>query len=126
MAMTFNGTTGITYPDASLQATGNGLAKAWVNFNGTGTIAIRQDFNVSSLVDNGVGDYTVNFTTALADTLFATTGSTGRGSANTRGTCFEQHPTTANTTTSVTVRAITVDTSPAPMDPTTVSVAVFR
>jgi len=35
--------------------------KAWVNFNGTGTIAIRDSYNVTSLTDNGVGDYTVTF-----------------------------------------------------------------
>jgi hypothetical protein len=46
--------------------------KAWVNFNGTGTVAIRASFNVSSITDNGVGDYTVNFTTALADANYAT------------------------------------------------------
>jgi hypothetical protein len=45
----------------------NGAAKAWVNFNGTGTVAIRAQFNVSSITDNGTGDYTVNFTTAMAD-----------------------------------------------------------
>lgn len=43
------------------------LAKAWVNFNGTGTVAIRASGNVSSITDNGTGDYTVNFTTAFAD-----------------------------------------------------------
>ena len=43
------------------------LCKAWVNFNGTGTVAIRASYNVSSITDNGTGDYTVNFTTALAD-----------------------------------------------------------
>ncbi len=41
--------------------------KAWVNFNGTGTVAIRASMNVSSITDNGTGSYTVNFTTALAD-----------------------------------------------------------
>jgi hypothetical protein len=41
--------------------------KAWVNFNGTGTVAIRASFNVTSITDNGVGHYTVNFTTAMAD-----------------------------------------------------------
>ena len=41
--------------------------RAWVNFNGTGTVAIRASGNVSSITDNGTGDYTVNFTTALAD-----------------------------------------------------------
>ena len=45
----------------------SGLCKAWVNFNGTGTVAIRASYNVSSITDNGVGSYTVNFTTALAD-----------------------------------------------------------
>lgn len=42
-----------------------GSAKAWVNFNGTGTVAIRDSFNVSSITDNGTGQYTVNFTTAM-------------------------------------------------------------
>jgi hypothetical protein len=45
----------------------NGTAKAWVNFNGTGTVAIRRAFNVSTITDNGTGDYTVNFTTAMVD-----------------------------------------------------------
>ena len=44
-----------------------GLAKAWVNFNGTGTVAIRAQFNVSSITDNATGSYTVNLTTATAD-----------------------------------------------------------
>jgi len=43
----------------------NGSAKAWVNFNGIGTIAARNSENVSSLTDNGTGDYTVNFTNAF-------------------------------------------------------------
>jgi hypothetical protein len=46
-------------------------ARAWVNFNGTGTIAIRGSGNVSSLTDNGTGNYTVNFTTAIEDTNYA-------------------------------------------------------
>jgi hypothetical protein len=45
--------------------------KAWVNFNGTGTVAIRASLNVTSITDNGAGDYTVNLTTALADTNYA-------------------------------------------------------
>lgn len=46
-------------------------ARAWVNFNGTGTVAIRSSGNVSSLTDNGIGDYTVNFTTAMPDANYA-------------------------------------------------------
>ena len=55
-------------------AEASGLAKAWVNFNGTGTVAIRASYNVSSITDNGAGDYTVNFTTAFADANYAMTG----------------------------------------------------
>jgi hypothetical protein len=46
--------------------------RAWVNFNGTGTVAIRASGNVSSITDNGTGNYTINFTTALPDANFAT------------------------------------------------------
>ena len=42
-------------------------ARAWVNFNGTGTVAIRASGNVTSITDNGTGDYTINFTTAMSD-----------------------------------------------------------
>jgi len=45
--------------------------RAWVNFNGTGTVAIRASGNVSSITDNGVGDYTVNFTTAMSDANYS-------------------------------------------------------
>lgn len=46
--------------------------RAWVNFNGTGTVAIRGSGNVSSITDNGTGDYTVNFTTAMPDANYST------------------------------------------------------
>jgi len=42
-----------------------GTCKAWINFNGIGTVAIRQSYNVSSLTDNGTGQYTVNFSSAV-------------------------------------------------------------
>jgi hypothetical protein len=61
----------------------SGLAKAWVNFNGTGTVAIRASYNVSSITDNGTGDYTVNFTTAMVDanySLSANSSNSGNGS----------------------------------------------
>lgn len=48
-----------------------GIAKAWVNFNGTGTVAIRDSFNVSSITDNGTGDYTINFTTAMPNVNYS-------------------------------------------------------
>jgi hypothetical protein len=49
----------------------NGSAKAWVNFNGTGTVAIRDSLNVGSITDNGTGDYTSNFTAAMSDANYA-------------------------------------------------------
>jgi len=45
--------------------------RAWVNFNGTGTVAIRASGNVSSITDNSTGDYTINFTTAMPDANYA-------------------------------------------------------
>ena len=47
--------------------------RAWVNFNGTGTPSIRASGNVSSITDNGVGDYTINFSTAMQDPNYAVT-----------------------------------------------------
>jgi hypothetical protein len=58
------------------------VAKAWVNFNGTGTLAIRDSFNVTSITDNGSADYTVNFTTAMASANYVLTGSGTRSSTD--------------------------------------------
>lgn len=65
---------------AKLSGASNGsapiyAARAWVNFNGTGTVAIRASGNCSSVTDNGVGDYTVNFTTAMPDANYSYSGS---------------------------------------------------
>ena len=53
----------------------NYKCRAWVNFNGQGTVAIRASGNVSSITDNGTGDYTVNFATAMQDADYSMTGS---------------------------------------------------
>jgi hypothetical protein len=53
--------------------TENYKCRAWVNFNGTGTVAIRAAGNVTSITDNGTGLYTLNFTTALPDANYAVT-----------------------------------------------------
>jgi uncharacterized protein (AIM24 family) len=45
--------------------------RAWVNFNGDGTVAIRGSGNVSSITDNGTGNYTVNFSTAMPDANYS-------------------------------------------------------
>lgn len=60
--------------------------RAWVNFNGTGTVAIRASGNVSSITDNGVGNYTVNFVNALADANYSVGGSSSVGTLGTAET----------------------------------------
>ena len=57
----------------------NGSAKAWVNINGTGTIAIRSSSNAASITDNGTGNYTVTFTSAMNNAEYGAnvTGATG-------------------------------------------------
>ena len=55
-----------------------GRAKAWLNFNGTGTAAINDDFNISSITDNGTGDFTINFSNALSNANYAVVACNGR------------------------------------------------
>jgi len=50
-------------------------ARAWVKFDGSGTVSIGGSGNVSSITDNGTGDYTANFTTAMADVNYSAVGS---------------------------------------------------
>jgi hypothetical protein len=56
--------------------------RAWVNFNGTGTVAIRESGNVSSITDSGTGIYTVNFTTAMPDADYSTVANCGSASSS--------------------------------------------
>jgi len=75
-----SGLTGIPAPSELSTASGSApsySARAWVNFNGTGTVAIRASGNVSSITDSGVGKYTVNFTTAMSDTNYTVAGMAG-------------------------------------------------
>lgn len=54
-----------------------GVTRAWANFNGTGTAALRDSLNISSLTDNGTGQYTLSFSTSFADTNYAVMGQIG-------------------------------------------------
>ena len=54
-----------------------GSAKVWINFNGTGTIATRDSFNVTSITDGGTGLYTVTYTNSLGNVNYSTTGAAG-------------------------------------------------
>jgi len=92
--------------------------RAWVNFNGTGTVAIRASGNVSSITDNGTGDYTINFTTAMPDANYAALGTTEFTSPN---DLWVQCP--ARTTSSA---SITVVKAGSLHDSAYVGVAIFR
>ena len=100
--------------------------RAWVNFNGTGTVAIRASGNVSSITDNGTGDYTVNFTTAMPDVNYNMVATVaGAGTGQLVGVDAVANPT--QTTSSV--RAVFGRTSSSPytiFDTSYVAVSIFR
>jgi hypothetical protein len=97
--------------------------RAWVNFNGTGTVAIRASGNVSSITDNGTGDYTVNFSTAMPDANYAPT--YGCGTTNTGGSWDYPGGTYQTLTTSLRMRTYNTDNTNL-IDTELASVAIFR
>lgn len=103
------------------------FCRAWVNFNGTGTVAIRASFNVSSITDNGTGNYTVNFTTAMPDANYCVNISSGNlvtGGAYTPGLAVNDNGITPATTA---FGLITVQASNAvSYDPARIFVSIFR
>ena len=98
----------------------NGSAKAWVNFNGTSTVAIRASFNVTSITDNGTGDYTINFTTAFADASYSALSTNSGSSASGE---YLSGITAMSTTT---VRMIVFKAGVGQADPTFFCAAIFR
>lgn len=96
-----------------------GSAKAWVNFNGTGTVAIRASFNVSSITDGGTGIYTANFTTAMPDANYSWVSINGSPGV-TNGVTIVSVPSASG------VVLTTVNTGFAVYDPVYVTCAVFR
>ena len=101
------------------------VCRAWVNFDGTGTVAIRASGNVSSITDLGTGAYTVNLTTAMPDTNYACAmavrGSSGAGTAV---VAVEHAGLAARTTTSVSLYAIALNS--ATPDTNLIEVMFFR
>lgn len=98
--------------------------RAWVNFNGTSTVAIRESGNVSSITDNGTGDYTVNFTTAMPDANYCASVNSefGAASGSLRGGNADIY-----STTSVTIQTFNVaGGTPYKYDMTFNNVAIFR
>ena len=95
--------------------------RAWVNFNGTGTVAIRASGNVSSITDNATGDYTVNFTTAMPDVNYSSA-MTCSGAANSS----IQNPYDITTNLVGSIRVQCRNLSNAAQDPNYFSVTIFR
>lgn len=100
--------------------------RAWVNFNGSTATpsTIRGSGNVSSVTKNGSGDYTVNFTTALADANYAITGAAGQNTTSLRVVC-PNYNLAAPTTSAVRIQVPLGDGATL-ADSTLVCIAVFR
>jgi hypothetical protein len=97
--------------------------KAWVSFNGQGTVAIRSSYNVSTITDNGVGDYTINFTTPMSDANYGVVATCMRVSGNTGAEAFLLETTSPSTTA---VRIGTNNQGGSPTDPAYVTVVIYR
>jgi hypothetical protein len=98
--------------------------RAWVKFNGTGTPSILGSGNVSSITDNGVGDYTINFTTPLPDANYAPTFGIVRDAATSVGG-VNVSPNTAPTASALRIETYRMDTR-AQADFANITVAIFR
>jgi hypothetical protein len=110
----------LTFPDATTQSSGSGVAKAWLNYNGS-TTTIRASYNVSSVTRNSAGNYTVNMTTALSDTNYVVNVTADAASSGYIGT-FNGNVTK---TTSV-FGVISYNVSGSGSDTATINVSVFR
>lgn len=101
------------------------MCRAWVNFNGTGTVAIKASGNVTSISDNGTGSYAVNLTTAMPDVNYACVMATkGSGGAGTPFLPLEHASLAARTTSSIAFYVIALNG--ATPDADTVEVVFFR
>jgi len=101
--------TNLPAPAALTTASGSApsySARAWINMDGTGTISIRGSGNVSSIVDNGTGDYTVNFSTNMSGTNYNVVGSSNHNTTYANSRMFFQSISTLRLTSSVRVRAL--------------------
>ena len=88
-----------------------GLAKAWLNFNGTGTVAITDSFNVASITDNGTGDYTNTISNPMGNSNFSYTALGG----NTSG-ALSVRIENANNRSTTTIDILSYDTSSSQID----------
>jgi hypothetical protein len=99
-------------------------ARAWVNFNGTGTVAINASGNVSSITDLGIGHYQIDFTTAMQDVNYVTVGTTNNDAGDSSRPVIVIPIT--NTTSSVTIKTLGTFNNNAAIDCSQIFLAVFR
>jgi uncharacterized protein (AIM24 family) len=97
--------------------------RAWVNFNGSGTVAIRASGNVTSITDNGTGNYTVNFTNAITDANYSFNLSRGRTGSQNGGVVAA---TNTNAPTTTALRIISFNEAYGGHDDDYMSVSIFR
>tara|TARA_R110000803_G_scaffold61043_1_gene120734 strand:+ start:243 stop:617 length:375 start_codon:yes stop_codon:yes gene_type:complete len=109
---------GTTTTQPSIPALAPAMARLWVNFNGTDTVAINSAYNVSSITDNATGDYTVNFSITLSNINYAES-----IQASGRGTVWGARGYGTITTTSRSIRTLLNNDTPA--DGNQVSYIVF-
>jgi hypothetical protein len=100
--------------------------RAWVNFNGTGAVAIRASGNVTSITDNGTGDYTVNFTTAMPDANFSVTALLDNTASNSGSVVVAATQTGTFATSSIRILSRNAGAPASPIDSASVCVAIFR
>lgn len=100
--------------DEIVDTNSNQICKAWVNFNGEGTVAIRDSYNVSSITDNGTGKYTINFTTAMADANYTYSGTAGNLGTTTTGRDITNNNSLTTTSASIHVTHTTTTSSDNP------------
>lgn len=98
--------------------------RAWVNFNGSGTVAIRDSGNVSSVTDNAAGDYSVNFTTSMPDANYSVSGMAGVPSANTAAYIHIRN--VATPLTAFSARVAVLSDGGTYQDPQQACVSIFR
>ena len=96
--------------------------RAWVNFNGTGTVAIRASFNVTSITDNGTGNYTVNFSNAMPDANYCVTAN----AANTTNLATAQQGGRSGALSTTSVGVTSADGNSVGFDYAVFTVAIFR
>ena len=100
--------------------------RAWVNFTSAGTVTIRASGNVTSITDNGVGDFTVNFTNALPDANYSM-GAAGEIAAGTNYNVIQFNQNTAPTTSAVRLTSLNQSGGvPAVFDSARVTISIFR